>query len=117
MRHYADFAIRITREGNGYRARVLEEGKAQTFSLDVPALFERWRHFAEAFTGQAGAPEAIHEAESLGGELFRAVFTDQILRAWGAARAPAERGLGDGIRLVLRLEEAGPLANLPWELL
>ncbi len=119
MRTYEDFEVWVSAEGTGFRVRATGAGETQGFDLDAASLSERWQRLATAFAGGSRVhPAEIQDAEALGGELFRAVFTDRILRSWGAALARAqERGPAAGVRLVLHVQEAGPLASLPWELL
>ncbi len=119
MRTYEDFEVWVSAEGTGFRVRATGAGETQGFDLDAASLSERWQRLATAFAGGSRVhPAEIQDAEALGGELFRAVFTDRILRSWSAALARAqERGPEAGVRLVLHVQEAGPLASLPWELL
>lgn len=120
MRTYEDFELWISaEEGDGYRVRATGAGESQSFTLDAEALTEKGARLASAFSGQTRInPQEIRDAEALGGELYRAVFADKILFAWGRALArAAAKGKWTGVRLVLHVQEAGPLAMLPWELL
>ncbi len=117
MRTYEDFEVQISVDRRGFRAQAKDAGGSQRFKLDAAALTERWNRLSVAFAGRARvSPEEIKDAEALGGELFRAVFTGNILFAWGTALARAA-ATGKGVRLVLRVQESGSLAMLPWELL
>lgn len=119
MRTYEDFEVQIFADREGFRAQAGRAGESQRFNLNVQDLTERWKRLAVAFAGRdRSSPEEIKDAEALGGELFRAVFSGNILRAWGDALARAdERNPREGVRLVLRVQESGLLASLPWELL
>lgn len=121
MRDHEDFELWISAqgEGGGYRVQASGAGDAQRFVLDAAALSGRWHRLASAFTGRDRVnPEEIEDAEALGGELFRAIFTDRILFAWSAALTrAAAKDKRSGVRLVLHVQEAGLLAGLPWELL
>lgn len=63
---------------------------------------------------QASRGEAARAARNFGERLFNAVFTGQVYAAYVASRAQAGES---GLRIRLTLDQAGPLGDLPWELL
>ena len=67
-------------------------------------------------TRRAGANAQQQAAMDFGGPLYDAIFRDDVLLAWSRSQDLA-RDQGGGLRLRLRLTEAGEIAGLPWELL
>jgi YVTN family beta-propeller protein len=65
---------------------------------------------------RVGADSQTQAAEDLGGDLFEAVFDEELRLAWSRSLDSA-RNRGKGLRLRLRLTEAPAIAGLPWELL
>jgi CHAT domain-containing protein len=67
-------------------------------------------------TRRAGSDPQSQASMDLGGPLFEAVFSEDIMLAWQRSQDFA-RDEGDGLRLRLRLTDAPAIAGLPWELL
>jgi hypothetical protein len=120
---YLDFDVWIDQKSDGlYRAK----------AWSGAAGFEATEHFVLPAAlaggglslggggvrrGGSGAAEVTDGAspEQAGGELFRAVFQGELLKAFQGCLAKA-RG-GPGLRIRLRLNDVPQLAGLPWEYL
>jgi hypothetical protein len=119
---YLDFDVWIDQKSDGlYRAKAWSgaAGFEATECFALPAgLTGGELCFAGggALRGGPGAAE-VGEAslEQVGGELFRAVFQGELLKAFQGCLAKA-RG-GPGLRVRLRLNDVPHLAGLPWEYL
>ncbi len=97
---YLNFDLEIERAAQGYRAQVLSApaGEARADLLPLARL------------DPAAEPQAV------GGQLFEALFRDEVLTCWRRSLDRAQQQ-GKGLRLRLRLTQTPELANLPWELL
>jgi hypothetical protein len=120
---YLDFDVWIDQKSEGlYRAK----------AWSGAAGFEATEHFvlpaalaggglrlagAGSRRGGRGEAEAADGAspEQAGGELFRAVFQGELLKAFQGCLAQARSG--PGLRIRLRLNDVPQLAGLPWEYL
>lgn len=67
-------------------------------------------------TRRASSDPRVEASMALGGPLFEAVFSEDLMLAWSKSQDLA-REHGHGLRLRLRLTEAPSIAGLPWELL
>jgi hypothetical protein len=129
---YLDFDIWIEQKPDGlYRAKAWSgaAGFEATESFALPAALDGQLCHAGggARRGGSGAADAADAAnaantaadgagpEQVGGELFRAVFQGELLKAFQGCLAEA-RG-GPGLRIRLRLNDVPHLAELPWEYL
>jgi hypothetical protein len=119
---YLDFDVWIDQKSDGlYRAKAWSgaAGFEATGLFSLPAAFadgELCRVGAGSLRGGAGTVEmAGADPEAVGGELFRAVFQGELLKAFQGCLAKA-RG-GPGLRIRLRLNDVPHLAGLPWEYL
>jgi CHAT domain len=120
---YLDFDVRIDQKDGSYRAEVRSragyEVTESSFILP-PALAgaEPCRFGFAADRGDApGWEGAATESspEMVGGELFRALFQGEVLKAFeGCLAKSADRS---GLRIRLRLKDVPELARLPWEYL
>jgi hypothetical protein len=107
-RTYLDFDLQLTRQANGYTARVLQSPAGQA-STQV----------AEALLSPEAAWPAFEDAEEFkrcGQALFQAIFRDDVLACLGQSLAEA-RHCRCGLRIKLRLAETPELIALPWEYL
>jgi AAA-like domain/CHAT domain len=119
---YLDFDLQIERDGELYRAQVLNSPSGQadhTFSLPFSALE------LENFLLKLGAPRQglrgaksaeAEEAKNFGERLFDTVFAGEV---HGCLRSSLDQAsvAGKGLRLRLRLTDAPELQDLPWEYL
>jgi len=119
---YLDFDLLIDRVGKKYKGRVINSpaGQAAT-EFDVPfsagELQEFWSKFESCLQKKDGSPaDCKATLKKFGGQLFAAVFADQVRSSFSASLNEASRE-GTGLRLRLRLTEAPELAALPWEFL
>jgi hypothetical protein len=120
---YLDFDVWIDQKSEGlYRAKAWSgaAGFEATELFALPsALAAGGLRLAGAGIrrGGRGEAEATDGAspEQAGGELFRAVFQGELLKAFQGCLAQA-RG-GPGLRIRLRLNDVPQLAGLPWEYL
>lgn len=120
---YLDFDVWIDQKSEAlYRAKAWSgtAGFEATEHFALPAGLgsgELCRAGAGALRGGLGGAEAVDCAspEQAGGELFRAVFQGELLKAFQGCLAKA-RG-GPGLRIRLRLNDVPHLAGLPWEYL
>ncbi len=122
-RGYLDFDIWIDQKSEGlYRAKAWSgaAGFEATEYFALPtALAGGALHGTRsgARRGGSGTAEAVDGAgaEQSGGELFRAVFQGELLKAFQGCLAKAQDG--PGLRIRLRLNDVPQLAGLPWEYL
>ena len=120
---YLDFDIWIDQKAEGvYRAKAWSGGAGfeATESFILPPNLARGEIHQSAGgepRGGTGAAAVTGGAtlEAAGGELFRAVFQGELLKAFQGCLAKA-RG-GPGLRIRLRLNDVPHLAGLPWEYL
>ncbi|HKV11310.1 MAG TPA: CHAT domain-containing protein [Thermoanaerobaculia bacterium] len=118
---YLDFDLWIDQRSDGtYRAKAWSGAAGfeatQCFSLPA-ALAGGDLCFAGSGVRRGGPGEAVDGAspEEAGGELFRAVFRGELLKAFQGCLDKA-RGT-PGMRIRLRLNDVPELAGLPWEYL
>src|SRR3954469_10808504 len=123
---YLDFDIWIEQKSEGlYRAKAWSgtAGFEATECFALPAVLTGGKLFLAgtgALRGEPGTALAASAADSpsperLGGELFRAVFQGELLKAFQGCLARARSG--PGLRIRLRLNDVPQLADLPWEYL
>ena len=120
---YLDFELKIEREGNHYVARVLRspsgeasntftlpfsEDKLENLVLKIGRLRNSTRRI---YTSEMAA------AQELGGKLFEAVFAGEVRSRFKSSLVEASHQKETGLRLKLRLQDVGELADLPWEFL
>ncbi len=120
---YLDFDVWIDQKSEGlYRAKAWSGGAGfeATEHFSLPALLAGGGlclATSGARRGGASSPETLEgvSAEEAGGELFRAVFQGELLKAFQGCLAKAQGG--SGLRIRLRLNDVPQLAGLPWEYL
>ena len=119
---YLNFDLQIEREGQGYRARVLDSPTGQAsndFALPFSDLelenFVLRMSRTRRGVRRLGTPE-LEAARAFGGRLFEAVFAGEVR---GCLRSSLDAASGEqhGLRLRVRLSDAPELADLPWEYL
>ncbi|MFL6198603.1 MAG: CHAT domain-containing protein [Thermoanaerobaculia bacterium] len=125
---FDDFVLQLdTSSRGGFRARVLKSRFGETsVGFSLPSFSEP--------IGGAGAGtsrSAVHRSAGpaldarppleVGTELFRAVFQGQLRTLFDKSRGQLEMSPDLGLRLKIKIdpgdEDAGALADLPWELL
>src|SRR5262245_53345793 len=117
---YRNFDLQILRTGDGYLAQA-ESIDAGNSSLNFALPFSEDKlESLLAKLGpvrQARSLETPQEAaKTLGGRLYKAVFTEAVGNALGRSiEAAAQKG--ERLRVRLRLAGVPELANLPWEYL
>lgn len=99
-RDYLNFDLQIERAEGGYRAQVLASPAGEARGMLLPL----------AGFGATASPESV------GGQLFDAVFHDEILSCLRRSMDESARQ-GRGLRIRLRLSTVPDLAGLPWEYL
>jgi formylglycine-generating enzyme required for sulfatase activity len=118
---FINFDLQIEKLGKKYQAQVLDSPTGQAsaaFALPLSEL-ELENFFLRVGRPRQGvrridSPE-MDAAKKVGGRLFEAVFTDEILAALSSSLAVAQsQGKGLRIRLRLLAPESG---DLPWEYL
>ena len=124
---FEDFVLHLDSSSKGFRARVLKspfgEG-AVGFSFPTTAGEE------PAIYGSSGASRDVTRAAAIvgtrppleiGNDLFRTVFQGQVRTLLDKSLGQVERSQDLGLRLKIKLdpndEDAGALADLPWELI
>jgi hypothetical protein len=123
---YLDFDIWIEQKSEGlYRAKAWSgtAGFEATECFALPAVLTGGKLFLAgtgALRGEPGTALTASAADSpsperVGGELFRAVFQGELLKAFQGCLARALSG--PGLRIRLRLNDVPQLAALPWEYL
>ncbi len=123
---YIDFDVRIDRidqKDGSYRVDVRSDAgyEVTESSFILPpglAGFEPWRFGFAAARGDAPGGEGdvtYLSLETVGGELFRAVFNGEVLTAF--QRCLAKSVDRPGLRIRLRIKDVPELARLPWEYL
>jgi hypothetical protein len=120
---YLDFELKIEREGENFSAIVLNspEGEASaTFAL--PFSQDKLENLILRLGHSRGITRRFHSneleaARELGGELFKAVFRDEVRDCLRASLAKIDPQKGTGLRLKFRLQDVPELADIPWEFL
>jgi hypothetical protein len=120
---YLDFDVWIDQKSEGlYRAKAWSSaaGFEATEHFALPAALAGGELCLAGGGARRGGPGAAEIAdgaspEQLGGELFRAVFQGELLKAFQGCLAKAQGG--PGLRIRLRLNDVPQLAGLPWEYL
>jgi hypothetical protein len=129
---YLDFDLWIDPKSEGlYRAKAWSgaAGFEATECFALPAALAGGDFGRAGFGAPRGGPGAAPaqdaedaedtadgaSPEQVGGELFRAVFRGELLKAFQGCLARAEGG--PGLRIRLRLNDVPHLAGLPWETL
>ncbi|MES1242700.1 MAG: CHAT domain-containing protein [Acidobacteriota bacterium] len=123
---YEDFVLHLDSGSRGFRARVLKspfgEG-AVGFSLPETAGAEPAIHGGTTrdVARHGTAPSGGRPPLEIGNDLFRTVFQGQVRTLLDKSLGQVERSPDLGLRLKIKLdpndEDAGALADLPWELL
>jgi hypothetical protein len=122
---YDDFDLRLSKEGDRYRVRVRsrwgEAGSQFVHPLSPSEQTAMWEKAVQSGHQQQSTPSQGQSAstsrgvELIGGQLFHAVFRDEVLARLRSAWENANRErLGLRIRLILEPPE---LRSLPWEFL
>lgn len=118
---YATLDLLIEKNGDGYRARIVNSpvGQAKTTFASPFTPDELKTFFARVAgrgptSGSTLTPKQL--IEQMGTRLFDAVFHDEVLTTYRRSRDDAERE-GKGLRVRLRLNDVPELADLPWEYL
>ena len=113
---YLNFDIRITANGGGYWAYVLDSPAGQAdASFGVPLTGMESVFVAEG-DGVPNRTSKDRRAIELGRALFEALFHDDVLVCLEKSLVEV-RSQGVGLRIKLRLNEASTLTELPWECL
>ncbi|MGO9021367.1 MAG: CHAT domain-containing protein [Syntrophobacteraceae bacterium] len=120
---YLDFELKFERQGDSFVARLLRSpcGEASnTFTL--PFSEEKLELLVLKLGRLRGTTRGFQSPEmeaacELGGKLFGAVFSGELLACFRSSLAESTRQPKTGLRLKLRLQDAPELANLPWEFL
>ncbi|MFL6263461.1 MAG: CHAT domain-containing protein [Thermoanaerobaculia bacterium] len=123
---YLDFDIWIEQKSEGlYRAKAWSgtAGFEATECFALPAVLTGGKLCPAGAGALRGEPGTAHTAgaadslspEQIGGELFRAVFQGELLKAFQGCLARARSG--PGLRIRLRLNDVPQLVGLPWEYL
>jgi len=119
---YLDFDLLIDRVGKKYKGRVINSPAGQAaVEFDAPfsagELGVFWSKFEDSRQKKEASPAGCKTTlKKFGGQLFAAVFADQVQSSFSASLNEVSRE-GAGLRLRLRLTEAPELAALPWEFL
>ena len=119
---FLDFDLLLERAVRGFRAHVLNSpvGQAESefkmpFSeMELEVFFLRMSQ-SRGLTRRAEKKDSGPTRE-LGGKLFEAVFTEDVLSCLRSSIDEADRQ-GKGLRIRLRFSGTPQLANLPWEYL
>jgi len=119
---YLDFDLRIERDGDGYRAEVMNSPAGQgACSFKAPFSNLEMENFLlrvgrpRHSTRRMDSPE-IAAAKSYGGKLYEAVMSGEVNARWLSSLTEAETQ-GHGLRLRLRIADAPELNGMPWEYL
>jgi hypothetical protein len=119
---YLDFDLSIERSDNGYRIRVLNSPAGQSsaeFALPFsPLEIENFilRMGQSPRTVRRSHSPQLDAAKSFGSQLFRAVFTEDLIGCLHSSLSEAEQEKM-GLRFRLRFGNTPELADLPWEYL
>lgn len=118
---FLTFDLLIEKNGDGYRARVVDSPKGQPSALFNSPFAAGEANDLLARVGRRGpiagtTVKLADEVKQFGGRLFDAVFSGEVLTGYRRSRDAAEEA-GKGLRLKLRLSDVPELADLPWEYL
>ena len=121
-REYDEFDLLLGRTEEGYRARVTDSpvGPTKEVSFSLPGTAESLKVLVLTLRAVRGVraleSDTAPEAKRYGGQLFDAVFHDEVRNALRGSLHVAGSA-GRGLRLRLRFEDPAGLADVPWELL
>jgi hypothetical protein len=124
-RRYLNFDLLVEQDQPGlFQARVTSSPTSETprvrFALpfDATTLELLLLRLDPGRSGMRRVGRTVHEqaAMDFGGPLYEAVFADDVASCWARSQEEAERQ-DVGLRLRLRLNDAGGISGLPWELL
>lgn len=123
QQHYLNLELSIEARGpDQYRATVREmpvgDGQGQvSHDFTLPFTPEDLSRTLAVLSGQLNVDERAREQEAraFGEALFQTVFAGPIYAAYFSSLDRARST--DGLRIVLDLDQAGPLRSLPWEYL
>lgn len=119
---YLDFDLSIRKEGDGYRAQVLDSPAGEA-SADFATPLSDLE--LENFLLRVGRPRRgtrrvgsveMDAVRSVGRRLYDAVFSGDVRACWRTSLSEAEER-NAGLRLRLRIADAPELADIPWEYL
>lgn len=120
--NYLDFDLLIQREGEGYRAQVVDSPAGQAASkFKMPFSDLELENFllrvgrTRRGVRRIDSPE-VKAAKSFGERLFAAVFDGEVRGCLRSSLDEAGRQ-GGGLRIRLRMTEVPELADMPWEYL
>ncbi|HET9997118.1 MAG TPA: CHAT domain-containing protein [Nocardioides sp.] len=125
-RRYLNFDLLLEQEGEGrYQARVTASPLGETPSVRFQLPFDATTlenlllklDPGRSGTRRVGRTGQQQAAMDFGGPLYQAVFTGDLALAWQRSLDKARAEQAGGLRLRLRLNDAGAIAGLPWELL
>ncbi len=122
LQKYLDFDLEILRDGDAYRAHVINSPGGQgSAPFKIPFSDEKLENLilrmglVRAKTRSA-ANTRLDAAKELGGALFQAVYTGDVARCWDGSLTAAHYQNAN-LRVRLRLDSVPELAELPWEYL
>ncbi len=126
LEKYLNFDLLIEREGERYRARVVDSPAGQA-TVDFASPFSelelenfvlrvgRSRRSRRREIGMSG-PTELETVKVFGSRLFAAVFDDEVQGCLRSSFEEAERQ-DAGLRIRLRFVDTPELADIPWEYL
>lgn len=120
---YLDFELAIRPDGDAFVSYVLASpaGEAK-HPFRLPFSEEQLEGLIlrlgqnRSSTSSVGAEE-LQAARELGGALFSAVFSGEVLSVLRGSLNAVKSKEGTGLRIKLRLQDAPVLADIPWEFL
>ena len=125
IRSYLNFDLLMEEDNPGlFRARVVSSPTSETPSVGFSVPFDATTlellllRLDPGRSGMRRVGRTVHEQAAIefGGPLYEAVFAHDVGACWARSQDEAERQ-GVGLRLRLRLNDAGEISGLPWELL
>lgn len=119
---YHDFDLKIVRKGKKYIASVLNSPSGQvskTFTLPFSEelLYRLLNTIGHTRRKRGSYSDEIKAAKDLGGHLFRAVFSGDVLACFQSSIEKTRMHKNSGLRLKLRLQDVPELVDIPWEFL
>ncbi len=121
---YLDFELKLERKEDQYIARLLQSPAGEASSVfKLPFSDDRLELLVQKLGGHLRSNvRSFHKvemeaAQELGGKIFDAVFSGDVLGCFRSSLDIVSRNEETGLRIKLRLQEVPELADLPWEFL
>jgi len=120
MRHsnYQNFDLEFHKTEAGYKVKARSPAGEATHSLTLPfTLAQAQRFIIELENGIAENTGESESVKAWGGNLFEAIFANDVRAIYKSSLDLINAQGGSGLRIRLHLQDVAELSHLPWEFL